>query len=91
MTFWNNRNLQCIVHVPLNSYFHLKFIHMKIFTSLLIILALGLLIFNVTQLDFTRFTEDNKIALIGIFASFCAILILLIFRLSKKIEEKSKN
>ncbi|MBU3680680.1 MAG: hypothetical protein FGM16_01925 [Flavobacterium sp.] len=64
---------------------------MKIFTSVLIILALGLLIFNITQLDFNHFTENNKIALIGIFASFCAILILLIFRLSKKIEEKTKN
>jgi hypothetical protein len=80
-----------IVHVSLNLYFHIKFIHMKIFTSVLIILALGLLIFNITQLDFNHFTEDNKIALIGIFASFCAILILLIFRLSKKIEEKTKN
>jgi uncharacterized integral membrane protein len=65
---------------------------MKIFTTILIVLAIALIIFNVTQLDFNHPFEGNSmIALIGIVASFCAVFILLIFKMSKKIEEKLKN
>jgi hypothetical protein len=65
---------------------------MKIFTTILIILAFGLVIFNFTLLDFNKPFEGNSMAaLIGIAASLCAIFILLIFRMSKKIEEKLKN
>ena len=62
---------------------------MKIFTNLLIILAIGLIIFNISLLDFQHLLEGNSmIAFVGVAASFCAILILLIFRISKSIEEK---
>jgi hypothetical protein len=55
-------------------------------------IAFGLVIFNITMLDFNNpFEGDSMIALIGIAASLCAIFILLIFRMSKKIEEKLKN
>jgi len=65
---------------------------MKIFTSILIILALALIVFNITLLDFdSLFTGDSLVGLIGIAASFCAVFILLIFRMSKMIEEKTKN
>lgn len=65
---------------------------MKIFTYIVIALAIGLVIFNVTQLDFSNlFGQDSMIALIGIVAAFCAILILLIFRMSKSIEDKLKD
>lgn len=65
---------------------------MKIFTSILVFLALALIIFNITLLDFNKpFEGDSMIAFIGIAASFCAVLILLIFRMSKIIEEKTKN
>lgn len=65
---------------------------MKIFTIALIVIALGLAVFNVTQLDFTNFaSEKNKISAIGIAASFCAVLILVIFRISKMIEEKTRQ
>ena len=65
---------------------------MKIFTSILVVIALALIIFNITLLDFDHLFEGNSmIALIGIAASFCAVFILLIFRMSKLIEEKSKN
>ncbi len=65
---------------------------MKIFTTTLIILAIALIIFNVSQLDFNNPLEGNSmIALIGIIASFCAVFILLIFKMSKKIEQKLKN
>jgi hypothetical protein len=65
---------------------------MKIFTTILIVLAIALIIFNVTMLDFNKPFEGNSmVALIGIIASFCAVFILLIFKMSKKIEEKLKN
>ena len=65
---------------------------MKIFTSILVFLALALIIFNITLLDFDHLFEGNSmVALIGIAASFCAVCILLIFRMSKMIEEKSKH
>ncbi len=65
---------------------------MKIFTTVLVVIALALIIFNITLLDFDHLFEGNSmIALIGIAASFCAIFILLIFRMSKMIEEKTKN
>ena len=65
---------------------------MKIFTSTLVVLALALIIFNITLLDFNNlFQGESAVALIGIVASFCAIFILLIFRMSKAIEERTKN
>jgi hypothetical protein len=65
---------------------------MKIFTNILVVLALGLIIFNISLLDFKHPLEGNSmIAFIGIAASICAVLILLIFRMSKSIEEKMND
>ena len=65
---------------------------MKIFTYSLIFIAIGLIIFNITLLDFSHLFEGNSvIALIGIIASICAILILLIFKTSKSIVDKMQN
>jgi len=65
---------------------------MKIFSYILIAAALGLIIFNVTLLDFSNLFEGNSlVALIGIVASLCAVCILLIFKMSKAIEEKTKG
>lgn len=65
---------------------------MKIFTNILVFLALALIIFNITLLDFKHpFQGDSAVASIGIAASLCAVLILLIFRMSKKIEEKMND
>jgi uncharacterized membrane protein len=65
---------------------------MKIFTFITIFLAIGLIIFNATLLDFNNLLQgESLIALIGIIAILCAILVLLIYRLSKSIEEKLKN
>ncbi len=56
------------------------------------ILAVALIVFNITLLDFKNLTDGNSmVALIGIVASICAVLILLIFRMSKSIVEKTKN
>jgi hypothetical protein len=65
---------------------------MKIFTTILLFIAITLIIVNVFLVDFKKPLEGNSmIALIGIVASFCAVLILLIFRMSKKIESKLKH
>jgi len=65
---------------------------MKIFTSILVALALGLIIFNITLVDFKHPFEGNSmIAFIGIAASICAVLILLIFKMSKNISEKMND
>ena len=58
----------------------------------LLFLALGLAIYNITLLDFDNLFEgDSLVACIGILASACAILLLLIFSASKKIEHKVKG
>lgn len=65
---------------------------MKIFTIILIVLASALIIFNITMLDFNNlFKGDSLVGLIGIAASICAVLILLIFRMSKAIQDKTQN
>lgn len=65
---------------------------MKIFTNILVLLALALIVFNVTLLDFSNpFKGESVVAFIGIAASLCAVLILLIFKMSKKIEEKTNE
>ncbi len=65
---------------------------MKIITIILSLIALALIIFNVTQLNFSRLFEgDSIVALITIVLSLCAILLLQILRISKRIEKLSKQ
>ena len=65
---------------------------MKIFTYIIIALATVFIGINFTRLDFNNLLEgESLIALIGIIAIICAVVILLIFRLSKSIEDKLKN
>lgn len=59
---------------------------------ILIVLALGLIAYNVTLVDFGNPLEGNSIvAIIGIMASLCAIVLLLIFAASKKVQKKIKD
>lgn len=61
----------------------------KTLNLILIVLALALVAYNVTIIDFENPFEGNSvIAFIGILAPLCAILLLLIFRASKKIQHK---
>ncbi|WP_228237872.1 hypothetical protein [Allomuricauda sp. M10] len=63
----------------------------KTLNIIIIILAMGLIVYNVTLVDFDNPLQgDSTIALIGIVASLCAIVLLLIFMASKKIEKKLK-
>jgi len=65
---------------------------MKIFIYTLMVLALAVVVFNITQLDFGNLFQGNSIiALIGIVASLCALCILLIFRSAKMIDEKTSR
>lgn len=61
----------------------------KTFTIILIVVAVALIAYNVTLVNFENPLEGNSIiALIGIVASLCAIILLLIFMTSKKIQDK---
>jgi hypothetical protein len=65
---------------------------MKIFTYIAVAIALGLIGFNLFQIDYSHPIEGNStIAIIGIVAGICAILLLLILRFSKIIVEKTKE
>lgn len=56
---------------------------------ILIVLALALIIYNITLVNFEDPLEGNSIvAIIGIAASLCAIVLLLIYMTSKKIQKK---
>ncbi len=59
---------------------------------ILIVLALALITYNVTLVNFENpFEGDSIIAIIGIAASLCAVVLLLIFLTSKKIQDKYNN
>jgi len=65
---------------------------MRIFTLILMVLALGLMIFNLTQVNWSSpFEENSIVAVITSLALACAVLLLLILRTSKKIEATLKN
>ena len=65
---------------------------MKYVTYIFIAIIIGLVIMNAMKLDFNNlFQGDSMIALIAIVALLCAVCILLIFKMSKSIEEKTKQ
>lgn len=65
---------------------------MKIFTLVLTVIAIALIGFNATKLNFEALFEgESQTALITIIAALCAIILLQILRISKKIERLSKQ
>jgi|TARA_B110000503_G_scaffold141314_1_gene234419 hypothetical protein len=57
-----------------------------------LILATILLVFNISKLNLENiYSNDSKIALIGVLACSCAIILLTILHLSKKIKDKTKS
>lgn len=61
----------------------------RILSIILITLAIALIAYNVTLINFENPMEgDSVIAIIGIVASLSAIVLLLIFIASKKIQKK---
>ncbi len=64
----------------------------KTLMVILMVLAIALISYNVTLVNFDNLLEGNSaIALIGIVASLCAIVLLLIFIASKKIQDNSNK
>ncbi len=65
---------------------------MKIFRLILGLLALLLIVFNVTKLDYENpFEGDSMVAVICIVAALCALLLVLILNTSKRIQQKLKE
>ena len=65
---------------------------MKYATLILTLVALALIVFNATKLDFNNlFNDESLTAVITIFAGLCAILLLQILRISKKIDALQKR
>ena len=65
---------------------------MKLFTILLSVIAIGLIAFNATKLNFDALFEgESIIAIITIVASLCVIILMQILRTSKRIEQLSKR
>ncbi len=71
---------------PFNDYL------MKIVRISIMLLALALVVYNATKLDFDQPLEgDSKIAVIGILAASCAFLMVWILNASLKIKRKSRR
>ncbi len=65
---------------------------MKYFIYVLIAIAAGLIIYNITYLDFDNLLDGNsKTALIGIFSSACVIVLMSILLVSKSIQKKKRG
>tara|TARA_R110000868_G_scaffold82956_7_gene234067 strand:+ start:51930 stop:52133 length:204 start_codon:yes stop_codon:yes gene_type:complete len=64
----------------------------RVVSIVFIVIAIALIIYNSTLLNFNNLLEgDSVIALIGIVASLCAIVLLIIFMMSKKIQKKIED
>ncbi|MAU70976.1 MAG: hypothetical protein CMP77_14235 [Flavobacterium sp.] len=64
----------------------------KVVTIILLVMAVALMAYNATMIDFENpLKDDSSVAVIGIIAPLCAILLILIYRTSKKIQEKVKG
>lgn len=65
---------------------------MKIFIYLLMLLAVGVIIYNFTLLDFNDLLGDySALALIGIVAAACVLVLMGILLTSKAIARKDKQ
>lgn len=65
---------------------------MKVFTIIVTIVGIALIGYNITKIDFSApFEGQSIVALITIFTSLCAIALLQVLRLSKKVDQKLKS
>lgn len=64
---------------------------MKILTYIIVVLALISIVINATKINLEKpFEGESTIALIGIVAAFCAIVIMALFMVAKKVTEQTK-
>jgi uncharacterized membrane protein YuzA (DUF378 family) len=55
-------------------------------------IAVVLVVFNLFQIDYAdAFTGDSLVAVIGVVAGVCAILLLVILLLAKKIQQRMRD
>lgn len=65
---------------------------MKYFIYALLVIALGLIIYNATLINFSNpLVGDSKTAVIGVLAPLCVIVLLIILLMSRAIQQKSKE
>ena len=65
---------------------------MKNLDKILLFLTILIVVFNLTQLNIYNFLDDeNRIALICLILSLCALILILILMISKKIRDKYKS
>ncbi|PSG90036.1 hypothetical protein [Aurantibacter aestuarii] len=65
---------------------------MKYIILIFSIIAIALIAYNVTLLNFNNLFEgESTVALITILASLCALVLLQTLRISKKIEDKTRS
>ena len=65
---------------------------MKILTYVLTLIAVALIIYNATKLNFDALLDGESFtAVITIIAALCAVVLLQILRISKKIEKLHKQ
>jgi hypothetical protein len=59
--------------------------------KIILFLTILIVMFNLTQINvFNFFEEENKIALISFILSMCALILILLILISKKIRDKNK-
>ena len=64
---------------------------MKNLDKILLFLTILIVVFNLTQLNIYNFLDnENRIALICFILSLCALILILILMISKKIRDKLK-
>lgn len=64
----------------------------KVLMIVLIVIATGLIFYNASLVDYSNpFKGDSTVAVIGIVVSLCAIILMLIYWTSKKIQDKIKG
>lgn len=65
---------------------------MKYFIYILLVLSTALFFLNIFQLDYNDiFSSENTGALVGILASACVIVLMLILSTSRSIQKKAKE
>lgn len=64
---------------------------MKIFIYILMVIGLGLIVFNATKLDLENpFIDDSAVAAIGILAAACAVLLMITLKVALNVRRKKK-
>lgn len=65
---------------------------MKYAVYILLLICAVFFVFNLTLLDYSNlFSKESSQVLIGVFTSLCAIVLLLILMVSRRIKEKTEN